>query len=226
MVKIKLYILILSVCCATALQAQNRSPFDSLVNVLEKTHPYTFYYDKKLTDGLKVGSATGTLEQVLKTVLQGSGLHYYISDAAKVYISRYPLQNLKLPADYFTSSKPVKDTVPTEWQEPVVEATIDNKIYTIGTKGTAGATAVLSGYVRDAKSGEPIVAASVTLEGTRSGVSTDAFGFYSITLPKGRQVVKVSTVGMKEILRQLNMQGNGRMDLEMREEVRSLKTQS
>jgi hypothetical protein len=29
---------------------------------------------------------------------------------------------------------------------------------------------------------------------------------------------------MKEILRQLNMQGNGRMDLEMREEVRSLKT--
>ena len=181
-------------------------------------------FRSKLTDGLNVGSVSGTLEQVLKSALQGSGLHYYIGDGAKIYISRHLLQNLRLPADYFTSSRPVKDTVAAEVQEPVVEAKIDNKIYTIGAKGAPGSSALLSGYVRDAKSGEPIIAASVTIEGTRSGVSTDAFGFYSITLSRGRQTLKVSTVGMKEIIRQLNMQGNGRMDLEMREEVRSLKT--
>ena len=103
-------------------------------------------------------------------------------------------------------------------------AKADNKVYTIGTKGGAGATAVVSGYVRDSRNGEPVNGATVTIEGSQAGVSTDAFGFYSITVPKGRQLLHFGNVGMKEVNRTLNVLGNGKMDIEMQEEVRSLKT--
>jgi len=109
-------------------------------------------------------------------------------------------------------------------KEEVVIAAADNKVYTIGTKNNNAPTAIISGYIRDAKNGEPLSSTSVVIEGSQGGVSTDAFGFFSITVPKGRQVLKVSSVGMKEISRQLIILGNGKMDIEMSEEVRSLKT--
>ena len=111
-----------------------------------------------------------------------------------------------------------------EKEEKTVKATLDNRVYTIGTMGNNSESSVLSGYIRDGKTGEPIAGASVMYDGNTNGVSTDAFGFYTITLPKGRQVIRVSYVGMLEISRQVNIVGKGKMDLELKEEIRSLKT--
>jgi len=206
------------------LLAQQKAPFDSLINVLEKQFSVVFYYDKSQTDGLSIPSTSGKLEDILKSTLEGTGLSFYRDYNNRVFISRGSTLFTPLPKDYFSvANGNKKDTVLPITEEEVPVARVDNKVYIIGTKSGTGATAVVSGYVRDTRNGEPLSATSITLEGSQTGVSTDAFGFFSITIPKGRQAVRISSVGMKEIIRQLNVQGNGSLNIEMQEEVRSLK---
>ena len=56
-------------------------------------------------------------------------------------------------------------------------------------------TVVLSGYVRDAESGEPLPQAVVFLEDRRTGVAADAVGFYSLHVPAGKHTVYCSYFG-------------------------------
>jgi CarboxypepD_reg-like domain/TonB-dependent Receptor Plug Domain len=55
----------------------------------------------------------------------------------------------------------------------------------------------VSGTIRDRKSGEPMIRATVTAEGTGIGVTSNQYGFYSITLAQGTYILSFSTVGMK-----------------------------
>ena len=56
-------------------------------------------------------------------------------------------------------------------------------------------TVVLSGYVRDAESGEPLPQAVVFLEDRKTGVAADAVGFYSLHVPTGKHTVYCSYFG-------------------------------
>jgi len=220
----KILSILLFICIAKVDYAQKVSPFDSLVNVLEKKFDVRFLYDTRHTEGLIIGTAEGSLDSILKNLLDGTGLSYYMDPHKRVIVSRGSSVFTALSKDFFSqigdqtaNQKTVED------KNDVVLAAVDNKVYTIGTKNNNAPAAIISGYIRDAKNGEPLSSTSVMIDGNQGGVSTDAFGFFSITVPKGRQLLKVSSIGMKEITRQLNILGNGRMDIEMNEEVRSLK---
>ena len=56
-------------------------------------------------------------------------------------------------------------------------------------------TVVLSGYVRDAESGEPLPQAVVFLEDRKTGVAADAVGFYSLHVPTGKHTLYCSYFG-------------------------------
>ena len=55
--------------------------------------------------------------------------------------------------------------------------------------------AVLSGYVRDAESGEPLPQAVVFTQDRKTGVAADAVGFYSLSLPAGEYTIICSYFG-------------------------------
>ena len=55
--------------------------------------------------------------------------------------------------------------------------------------------AVLSGYVKDASSGEPLIGAVVFTEDLKTGVSTNNYGFYSLQLDRREQIIKCSYAG-------------------------------
>jgi len=55
---------------------------------------------------------------------------------------------------------------------------------------------VVSGYVRDADSGETIIGANITLaEDGRVGTATNTYGFYSLSLPPGKHTLIYSFLG-------------------------------
>ena len=58
--------------------------------------------------------------------------------------------------------------------------------------GAQTRTVVLSGYVRDAESGEPLPQAVVYLEDKKTGVAADGVGFYSLHVPTGNHTVYCS----------------------------------
>lgn len=53
----------------------------------------------------------------------------------------------------------------------------------------------ISGTVRDAKSGEDLIGALVYVSGTNIGINSNAYGFYSLTLPAGEVKIKISYLG-------------------------------
>ena len=53
----------------------------------------------------------------------------------------------------------------------------------------------LSGYMRDDSTGEELLFATVSVDGTTQGASTNLYGFYSLTLPAGSYDINYSYVG-------------------------------
>jgi hypothetical protein len=53
----------------------------------------------------------------------------------------------------------------------------------------------ISGFVRDSLSRETLIGASVTVKGESKGANSNAYGFYSLTLPSGKYVFSASFVG-------------------------------
>src|SRR5690606_15846671 len=103
-----------------------------------------------------------------------------------------------------------------ERQQRVAEA----RLYSIGAKTTnLEGTATLIGTLREQSSGEPVIGASVFIENPWMGASTDQFGHYSLTIPKGRHEVKIKSIGLKPTVRQVMLYSNGRLDIELEEEI-------
>jgi len=64
----------------------------------------------------------------------------------------------------------------------------------------------LSGYIKDKKSGEDLPFANIYIEEIKKGVSSNNYGFYSISLPPGKYTIKVSYVGYNTLQYELNLQ--------------------
>lgn len=58
-------------------------------------------------------------------------------------------------------------------------------------------TKTVSGTVVSAEDGQPIIGASVVVDGTTTGVATNADGRFSFSVPQSTKTIKVSYVGMK-----------------------------
>lgn len=100
----------------------------------------------------------------------------------------------------------------------------ENKLHEIGNAGaTAKDKVTLAGYIKNSKTGEAIVGATVYADSSQTGVTTDQFGYYSLSLRPGRHTVKISYAGMKDTKRQVNITTDGTLDVPLNEQVASLK---
>lgn len=77
----------------------------------------------------------------------------------------------------------------------------------------------LTGTILDGSmNNEPLIGASVIVEGTGTGGVSDMDGNFSITLPKGKTRIKVSSVGMKTQV--INVAGKSQITITMQEDFK------
>ena len=101
--------------------------------------------------------------------------------------------------------------------------TSESKLYEIGTKSnTAKGNAIITGIVRNSKTGEPLINASVFVDNNHSTV-TDAYGYYSLTVPAGKHTLNILAIGMRDTKLQLAVYSDGKLDIDIREQVTTLK---
>ena len=224
-----------------ALRAQdNERITDSLVNVpleeffnrLEKKVPYKFYYNAKELKTLYLTLAVKdlTLTQVLQEAFKGTDLHFAFDKQAKnIYITKkFPIET-ELPAGYFKNNDSLeRDALDNSIADFDVESknvskAIAGKLYEIGKKTSqAVRNAILTGYVHNSKTGEPLVNASVFTD-NQQGTVTDQYGHYSLTLPTGNHTLNIQHIGMKDTKMQLVVYSDGKLDIEINEQVQMLK---
>lgn len=74
----------------------------------------------------------------------------------------------------------------------------------------------LSGYVRDAKTGEELIGAMITIENiTGKGTTTNAYGFYSITLNAGIYSMKAQYLGYNAELNMVDLTKSRKLDFSL-----------
>lgn len=80
----------------------------------------------------------------------------------------------------------------------------------------------ISGYIKDSKNGEALIGVTVHKKNSQIATSTNEYGFYSLTLPKGQDTVVFSFVGYKSILKPVNLIANQTLSIELGDEGKDL----
>lgn len=75
----------------------------------------------------------------------------------------------------------------------------------------------LSGYIKDAKSGEVLIGATVFIKQLSAGTTSNVYGFYSLSALAGTYDVSVSYVGYSTKTFSVELQKNTKMDIELAE---------
>ncbi len=65
--------------------------------------------------------------------------------------------------------------------------------------------ATLSGYIKDASTGEELIGASIYIEELKTGNVTNVYGFYSLTIPEGTYNITASFLGYQPEKRQIEL---------------------
>ena len=212
---------------------------DSFLQKLTLKTGYQFYYtitdfDSALVD---LSVTNEPLQSVLRLAFSKLklGLLYSEDSEHHIFITKNARISTKLPDDFFDDQmtrrkQVVNNALPAidsaSFTDNAAVATLENKLYIIGekTKGElVPGKATIAGYLHDSKTGESIIGALITIGNTKTGVISDQYGYYTLTIPKGRNTLSIQSLGLRDTRRQVMVYGNGRMNIDIQQLVIPLK---
>lgn len=209
----------------------NKQPIQEFIKQVEGQSAYHFYYNQQILDSvfLSIDIKNGDLKEVLDKALFNTGLEYAVFERA-IFLTKNQkilttLPYLSVSTDHVTVLENRKAlaadiTSATKRQPSILETTLQ----LIGNNAdTTKSTGTLAGYIKNIDTGEPVAGVAIFIKSTQIGAITDAFGFYSLTMPKGRYELNIKAVGLKDTRRNILLEGDGKLDINVQEEPFSLK---
>jgi TonB-dependent receptor-like protein/carboxypeptidase-like protein len=203
------------------------------MNNMESQTGLRFYYDSSQIDSLRITLSVKKkpLADVLEMAFSPNGFYVSIDEWGRVFLSKKPIARSFLHRALDSGKIQLRFAHSADQHDKemnannVQKAALENKLYLIGDKSLRnGQSKVsISGYVIDAKTGEPISGASVYIEKLATGVVTDQYGFYLISIPLGHYTLDVQSIGMKDTRRQVAVYGDGKINIELYGEIMTLK---
>jgi hypothetical protein len=193
-----------------------------------------FYFEMQELDSLTISINEGaySLKEVLLKTFYTKGLQFAIDGHNNIFLSKKFQIQTELADRFF--EKNIKNinqekqlTLPeiSKTEKGPLKVSIEQKLFEIGSKSNTNvkSNVILVGYVRDRKNGEAISGATVFVDNSNTKVVTDQFGYYALRLPIGRYTLRVSSMGMKDTKRELQLYSEGSFSVEMEEYIASLK---
>jgi hypothetical protein len=232
-VKAKIHILILFLSLAFNAKSQDKYTFPAeerdftfpeFVAVAEKTYPLHFFYRDEWVKGVTVhvSEECYTLSCILNHAFERTALYFLVEASGNVVI---------------TNNYAVKVNVgpAVEDRNYLAAGEFDNS----GEKGQlTGVTSVeignpaekyrhgnviISGYITDRDTKEPVAGVTVYVEKLAVGTISNEYGYYRLTIPRGNHLIQFSSIGFKEKIISVNLNGAGEMDMEMKTVITPLK---
>jgi hypothetical protein len=207
---------------------------EELVLAIEKQTSLHFYYDARQFDSLRfdISEKNQPVTKVLERALEEKGFEYSIAAPGYAFITKGYYINTAFADNDTLAPASLKGSAPLERKEKnagrekaEVTAGVENKIYEVGDKASPGIQhdVIVAGYVVDSKTGEPVVGVYLHVDAPNVSVVTDQFGYYSIALPKGRHVIEIQSLGMKDTRRQVQLYGDGKLNIDLQSQVLTIK---
>ncbi|HEY4936225.1 MAG TPA: carboxypeptidase-like regulatory domain-containing protein, partial [Puia sp.] len=200
---------------------------------LEQQTNYFFYYEASSFDSIRftLSADREPLSSVLDRAFANTAFNYSIDRHNEVFLTKGILILTNLNDSPVDSTKGKRSPYYANVDDgknfnvSIQNAKLENKLYQIGinSAGNGQPNALISGYVRDTKTGEAVSGASIYIDKPRIGVSTDQYGYYALSLPKGRLTLNIQSIGMKDTRRQLVLSGDGKLNIDLQSQVMMLK---
>jgi hypothetical protein len=213
-----------------------KASMDTVLLLVEKQTGVRLYYDSAELDTNKIDIKVDQrpFQQVLTDIFQGTDLSFSTDRYGNIFITRGAAIETGLPGDYYqlpshgqgalsAGGDSVRDYLENVGERPVT--TLENKLFLIGEKttGPLHGIANIAGYARDGRTGEPIAGVSIYVENPRIGVFSDQYGYYSISLPRGRHILNIQSIGMRDTRRLIMVYGDGKLNIDLQTQVLTLK---
>ena len=209
----------------------NQAGIEEVIKQIESQTKLHFFYNPSLFSGDKFSYNTNSenVSVSLKRLFSPAAIFYSFDNQDQVFLTKGKLLNLVLTETYFSNTRSASNSsfnnIDDDELGEIKEALVDKKLYEIGDKNNPSnqKTILISGFVKDLKTGEPISGASVSIDKPRIGATTDQYGSYTLSLPKGKHIVSIQSIGMRDMKRQVVLYNDGKMDIDMTQSVMSLK---
>jgi CarboxypepD_reg-like domain/TonB-dependent Receptor Plug Domain len=210
----------------------NAVPFEKFARQMEDNTDFRFFYDPASVDSLIVTISVQRkpIQYLLDQIFVNTDFHFAIDDLQNIYIVRGIEIQTRLPETISgltenTYNKFQLSYLEQQDEKEKSQRLAENKQYDIGKKTAeiGAGNATIAGYIKSAASGESIIGASVFITDPFTGVSTDQFGYYSLTIPKGKRVLNISSTGMKPAIRKVTLYSDGKLNVELLDDVITLK---
>ena len=187
--------------------------------------PYVHYY--KIADGQLETMRKRRFLREVKKAQEASNLlaritwHANESATGEWTPLTLPKTGIGLPDGYFSATQ---DTLDHAYDDYLTQrASYRNKLYVIGREEAGKDQFRLSGVVTELETGARLPGVWIHDEVTSSYVKTDAQGRYTLTLPKGMNVLYFVDETKEEQILDVNILGSGSLDVALNEKITLLK---
>lgn len=190
----------------------------------ESQYPVQFFYREEWIKELKLQNwgDKQTLSGLLDNLFRGGKIYYHIDKYGNIFLTKdYKVKTISSGPEIDKNYIPATDYTNRDEQQKFNE----NMLVDIGNpseKDRSG-NVVITGYVRNKSSKEPVIGAAVYIKELSKGSITNEYGFYSINLPRGYYNIKYTCMGMKETGVNIRVYSNGKLDVDLAETLIPLK---
>lgn len=207
--------------------------FKDFVDKIEKEKDIIFFYTASEIDSLIIiqEEVPERLSSIMNSTFEGSKYSLFCDDENIIITSNYKIDT-SLPYYFY-----LEDIASIKYNEEDLNVgdylkedkngkkNHKNGIIRIGNPAArnTGKTAMLSGYVKEAETGQPIIGSVVYVENVEKGTITDMYGYFVLTLPKGNHDILIKYVGRKEEHLKIVLNDNGNLNVNLEEELLQLK---
>lgn len=190
--------------------------FRDFVESAEKNLNLRFFFRDEWVNDLHPGNyRTNDLESLLDNLFRDKMLYYFIDGSGNVVITK----NFRVKDETSTGSVDTEGYIPpTEYSDtPGNQDRSENTFVVLGSPADRNnpGNATVSGYITNKDTKEPIPGVTVFVQELSSGTVSNAYGFYSLDLPRGFHQLQFSFIGLRPRRVSLNLNGSGELNVDM-----------
>ncbi|MEZ5107054.1 MAG: TonB-dependent receptor [Draconibacterium sp.] len=204
----------------------NDTKFETFVATIKQQYGIDIFYKTDWVKTVRISTSADslTLSKILSTTLEPLGINFvrrgekqfFLTGTENITVSSIKTEN-RLPVENENNEKSVADQY---FKNYSYEKTISKVVVGDRKQGSGTASSVLSGRILSKTSGEPVIGATVVIEGTNNGIVTDGNGSYSLSVKTGSNfTLNVSCMGMVSESFYVEVLSSGTFNIEMTDKL-------
>jgi hypothetical protein len=190
----------------------------------EKEFPVRFFYNEEWIRGITLGDYQRglTITDILDTLFVGKSMYYYADDQGNIVIT----QGFAVKISEKAAVQQEKYIPGNDYTGPVEEdKSAGNVVIDIGNPAdrNKSGNVMITGYITNTDTREAVAGVTIYIPKLSVGTLSNEYGFYTLTIPRGSYSARYSFIGMKERILDINVNGSGELNIEMRSTLVPLK---